>query len=191
MIPVNQYVLYALLIAAAYVDLKTKKIPNFVTFPVMIWGVVSYIVVNSSSGLLFSLVGLAVGIAVFFIPFALGGMGAGDVKMLGAIGALAGAEFVLTTALIAALVGGVMALFSLARRKRLLQGIVNVVYIMAGPVLTLLAHQFRLKALHAWLQSFKVKSKAEKDPIYLPYGVAIAVGAVIALTNLFPYAVVL
>jgi prepilin peptidase CpaA len=49
-----------------------------------------------------------VGVAVFFVPFALRGLGAGDVKLLGAIGAWIGPAAVVWTALYTGIVGGVL-----------------------------------------------------------------------------------
>ena len=55
--------------------------------------------------------GWAVGIAIFFVPFALGGLGAGDVKLLGAIGAWLGPMNALWVGLYAGAAGGILAIF--------------------------------------------------------------------------------
>jgi prepilin peptidase CpaA len=60
--------------------------------------------------LLFSLGGLATGIAVLFILFLMGAMGAGDAKLMGAIGALSGTHAVLNAALFTMAAGGIYAL---------------------------------------------------------------------------------
>jgi prepilin peptidase CpaA len=58
-----------------------------------------------------SVVGWTVGIAIFFLPFALGGLGAGDVKLLGAIGAWLGPMNAVWVGLYAGAAGGVLAIF--------------------------------------------------------------------------------
>ena len=62
---------------------------------------------------LFSLFGLVLGTALFIIPYLMGGMGAGDIKLMGAVGAITGPKGVLLTALFSSIIGGVYALIVL------------------------------------------------------------------------------
>ncbi|HPZ64409.1 MAG TPA: prepilin peptidase, partial [Bacillota bacterium] len=86
----NEYILILLLMGAVYFDLTRRRIPNYLTIPAMVWGLLSYAVDSGWTGLWESLLGLLAGIGIFVIPFLLGGMGGGDVKLMGAIGALTG-----------------------------------------------------------------------------------------------------
>ena len=88
------------------------KIYNAVTYPAMAVGLVLAIWQHGVSGTVFALGGFAVGFFPAFVLFALGGMGGGDVKLLGAIGAIAGAVAATETLILAFLVGGVFALAS-------------------------------------------------------------------------------
>ena len=69
-----------------------------------------------------SATGWAVGIAIFFVPFALGGLGAGDVKLLGAIGAWLGPMNALWVGLYAGAAGGVLAIFVALTKGYLVSG---------------------------------------------------------------------
>src|ERR1051325_7898669 len=80
----------ALVIAVAFFDLRARRIPNFLTFPAVIFG----LVINLSrgwDGFWFSLKGLGLGLLLLLLPYVFGGMKAGDVKFLAAIGAFVGA----------------------------------------------------------------------------------------------------
>ena len=94
-------------------DLARRKIPNWLTFGLMGLGLVMGFIAGGLEGLADSLQGLLLGGALLFIPFLLGGMGAGDVKLLAAIGALKGSSFVLRAFLYGALAGGALALGAL------------------------------------------------------------------------------
>ena len=80
----------ALLGLAVWSDMRQHRIPNWLVLGLLLIGFVYQVLVNGSVGLLYALGGLAVGIGLF-IGFYLGrGMGAGDVKLMGAVGALLG-----------------------------------------------------------------------------------------------------
>lgn len=85
-------ILIILLLTASFFDAKEKRIPNFLTFPVIFTGLILNIIMNGLDGITFSFYGFLIGLAIFFIPFALGLMGAGDVKLMAAIGALMGCQ---------------------------------------------------------------------------------------------------
>ncbi len=76
-------------------DLKIRKIPNWLTFGTFFLVLIFHAVNLNFSGAAQSVIGFFVGIAVLFIPYLMGGMGAGDVKLLGAIGAVVGFKDVL------------------------------------------------------------------------------------------------
>ena len=114
--PTAHVAVLAVALLAAVCDLNTRRIPNALTFGAAAVAVAVHGVVNGWSGLLLAASGWAAGFALFFPVFALGGMGAGDVKLLAAMGAWLGPWGALWTAFYAAFAGGLMALVvSLAR----------------------------------------------------------------------------
>jgi prepilin peptidase CpaA len=76
----------------------------------MIVGLSCHTAASSWEGLLFSFSGLVLGTALFIIPYLMGGMGAGDAKLVGAIGAIIGPKGVVIASLFTAVTGGVYAL---------------------------------------------------------------------------------
>lgn len=91
-------------------DLRTRRIPQILTLGGALAGLVYHLTTGGWQGGLASLAGWAVGIAIFLAPFALGGLGAGDVKLLGAIGSWLGTGPVIWVALYTGVAGGVLAL---------------------------------------------------------------------------------
>ena len=98
------------MVTAATIDLRTQKIPNIITYPSMLIALTYATIINGTEGLLFSAGGIAIGTALLIIPYLMGGMGAGDAKLMGAIGGFIGAQAVFYAFLIIAAVGGVYAL---------------------------------------------------------------------------------
>ena len=107
---------------AAFWDLRTKRIPNWLTVPAIVLGVAANAVKSGLAGLWAGLLGMLVGAGLFIIPFAMGGMGAGDVKMLAAVGAIAGPEAAFRSFLYGAMAGGLMAAAFLVGRAYLFRG---------------------------------------------------------------------
>jgi prepilin peptidase CpaA len=105
-----QIMAVAIALIAAATDLKTKKIPNLLTFGSAFAAVVLHGVTGGWMAAGIALAGCAAGLALFLPMFALGGMGAGDVKLLAAVGACVGPMAVVWVALFTSIAGGVMAL---------------------------------------------------------------------------------
>ncbi len=104
--------LTALLVGAAacVTDLRSARIPNVLTFGAIASAVVYHLVAPQGSGAAFVLAGLAAGLLVFFPFFALGALGAGDVKLMAALGAWLGWQPTVQVALYGAIAGGVLAI---------------------------------------------------------------------------------
>ena len=172
-------VLFILLILSGYFDITKKKIPNFITFPVILWGLLTYTIFDGFEGLKFSGLGFLVGLAVFLIPFVLGGMGGGDVKLMAAIGALKGWRFILYTTIYTGLAGGVIVIIILIKEKKLWITIKRVFAIILKPIFFILTLTFNndlLKRVNIWL----LNTQVDWEKRYIPYGVAIGIGAVAA-----------
>jgi prepilin peptidase CpaA len=106
------------LIVATVTDLRFQKIPNILTFPVMVMAPTYHGITNGLDGLLFSAAGLALGIALLILPYLLGVMGAGDVKLMGAVGAILGARGAFIAFLFSGVAGGIYALIVLFIRRK-------------------------------------------------------------------------
>ena len=100
----------AVAIVAAAWDLKTRRIPNFLTFGAAIAAVLVHLYLSGLTGGGWSIAGWLVGVAFFLPFFALGGMGAGDVKLLAALGAWLGPGPAVWVALFSLIAGGVLGL---------------------------------------------------------------------------------
>jgi prepilin peptidase CpaA len=99
----------ALLTVACISDLRTRRIPNRLTFSAMVAALLFHVFTGGLGAAAWSLAGCGLGIALFLPMFALRGMGAGDVKLLAAVGAWVGPAQVAFVALAASIAGGVIA----------------------------------------------------------------------------------
>ncbi|MGE5398740.1 MAG: prepilin peptidase [Chitinophagales bacterium] len=161
-------ILGGLLLGAVYTDLRYRKIPNFLVGIGMLAALGWHFYQSGMVGLFFSLQGLGIGILLLAIPFFLGGMGAGDVKLLGMIGAFMGTQFVFNTFIWMALVGGVVAMIFLMKE---------------GQVKSTLSRLGRGALLAMTLRKGDIalnSAKKEEFSVYFPYGLAIVLGALLA-----------
>jgi prepilin peptidase CpaA len=180
MVTINNILLLMLVAASGFFDAKERKIPNKITFTGILIGILFNFIIGGWMGLLQSIIGMFAGLAIFFLPFIMGGMGAGDVKLMGAIGALMGWKFSLLTALYSALVGGAMVVVYLLYTGKLRDYIKKMVL----SLIRLLFHfvnQLRYNEKIDRLQQSFTKNGQEYKKIYIPYGVAIAGGTVLVL----------
>jgi prepilin peptidase CpaA len=110
---------------ASVSDVRTARIPNFLTFGAVAAALLYLFASHGWSGLAGAGEGWAVGVLMFFPFFLLGGLGAGDVKLLGAMGAWLGPGEVFWVAVYASLAGGVMALMVAVANGYLRQAVAN------------------------------------------------------------------
>jgi len=120
----NYVVLAALLLVAAVVDVRTGKIPNWLTYPAVAAGLVGHTLGGGLAGteaqplgLAGSLTGLAAGFLPMFAASMLGGIGGGDVKLVSAIGALTGWRFTVSTMLFGLLIAALMAIAIILHKR--------------------------------------------------------------------------
>jgi prepilin peptidase CpaA len=95
---------------ACVTDVRTRRIPNALTFGAALVALLFHLAVSGLPGIQAAALGWIVGLAMFLPFFLLGGMGAGDVKLLAALGAWFGPGDAFWLAIYASLAGGVMGL---------------------------------------------------------------------------------
>lgn len=152
-------------LSAAIYDYRSRLIPNMITFAAMLTGLGLHSIHTGWSGLWFSFGGLALGGGMLLVFYLLGGMGAGDVKLLASVGALLGVEKVFAAFVLTVIAGGLMALVQIIRQysfKNILSRSKNLLYGFS------------------YQKHFCLDDKAD-DQIEntLPYGVAIAIGTLL------------
>lgn len=161
----SAYFLLATMLLATCVDIVSHKVPNRLLVPALAVALILGAATAGPAGVIMAAAGLGVGLALLLPFYALGAMGAGDVKLLGVAGAFLGPH--------GALVAGLMTF-------------------VAGAVLGVawVAWQFLKPGLEIWLASLKApQGSATMQPaaapvrrsIGVPYAPAIAAGAAFAL----------
>jgi prepilin peptidase CpaA len=157
-----------LLALACITDLRTRRIPNVLTFSATGLALLFHLVTGGPSAAGWSVAGWLVGALLFLPMFALRGMGAGDVKLLAAVGAWLGPTQVAIAALATSIVGGVIALVVALGYGYLQQAFSN---------LYLLFMHWRLEGVRPLEQ---VTLHGTKGP-RLAYALPIAVGTMVTL----------
>lgn len=101
-------------LAAAITDARLHRIPNYLTVPAALLGLVYHIAAPEGMGVLASLAGFGVGFLLLLLPALLGGGGMGDVKLLAALGAWLGWKSLLVAFALAMVLASLGALAVLA-----------------------------------------------------------------------------
>lgn len=161
-------------ILAAYIDGKELRVPNKITFPMIVAGWIYSAIAYQISGegwyigLGWSLAGTAVGLATLLPAYAIGGMGAGDVKMMAGIGAWIYCADTFYAFCVSAVVGAILAvgmiLFAGQTKKHW-----NQFFFIANEIMTVRNPET--------LAAIAADRKASMR--LLPYGIPIAIGTVI------------
>ena len=154
--------------AGALYDLRSHRIPNWITLPVIAFGLLLHALLGGWQQLLSSAAAAALCLFVFFLFYVAGGMGAGDVKLMTAMGSLFGLSMVGWLLIMTALAGGVMALGVAIYRGQLSSTLGNVGSILVHHGTKGLVHHPELNLGNA-------------QNLRLPYGIAIFAGTLLCL----------
>jgi len=162
-------ILMLFLVAAAVIDSRSHRIPNWLVLSGALYAIVYNTLVPlwPNGTILFPLAGLALGLALFLPIYLLRAMGAGDVKLLAMVGAFIGPGAVWQAALASLIVGGFLAILYV-----LFKGTARRLYRNLSSI-------FRMSvadAMTGTLPSFRVSTAVSAGR--LPYGIAIALGTI-------------
>lgn len=156
----------AILILAAWIDGRELRVPNWITFPMVLTGLIYSTCVGGLGGLGAGLLGMCVGLLTLMPLYAVGGMGAGDVKLMAGIGAWLGWEITLAAFCVSAVFGALMAVVMMFRKG--------------------VRHHYDnlLLILSEWMvirnpaELSKIAAERKPRMSLLPYGIPICVGSI-------------
>jgi prepilin peptidase CpaA len=164
-----EIILILVVVVAAWHDIRTRHIPNWIPVSGAILGLVFQIWHSGLPGALTCIAGAALGLGIFFPLYMLGGMGAGDVKLFAAVGALVGPSALVIVFVFTGLLGGLAAGTLAAWKGRLRATLQQTVELMldAGKM--------------QWEHARSVTAAAGATALRLPYGAVIAAGTLLSL----------
>jgi prepilin peptidase CpaA len=155
------------LVVAAVIDGYKLKVPNWLTFPMILSGWAFCAWSGGWEGAAWSLVGTLVGLGLLLPAYAIGGMGAGDVKLLGGVGAWVGGTATLYAFCVSAVLGGVIAVGMVLARGLWIKHR-DQFWLILDEVLTI-RNPEKLAAIAA---------QRKPTMLLLPYGIPIAIGTI-------------
>jgi prepilin peptidase CpaA len=158
--------LIPLAVVITYYDVRYRRIPNAFVLAAFSGGVLMNAILGGLQGVYSSITGCALAFFLMFMLHIFGAMGAGDVKLFAAIGAVTGAQLVVPTFIVVVLTGGLLAVVSIIRAGILMTTMQRVLQILVG-------------MLPGWqMPKFTVPLDRKHT---IPYGVAITMGSIISI----------
>ena len=155
------------LILAAVIDGFELKVPNWVTFPFILSGWIYAFAAFGWEGLGWSVLGTVVGLLLLLPAYAIGGMGAGDVKLLAGVGAWILIQHTVNSFCVSALIGALMALAMVVSRRAWKKHqdqfwlILNEIMVIKDPE-----------------KLAEIAAERKSRMLLLPYGIPIAIGTI-------------
>lgn len=155
------------LIVAAWIDGRELRVPNWITFPMVLTGLFYNAWTGGWSGLQDGGIGLVVGLATLLPLYAVGGMGAGDVKLMAGLGAWLGPVVAWNAFVVSVVVGAVMAIVMVLWRKSWTKHYTN--FLMIAVEWMTVKNPAELS---------RIAKERKSQMLLLPYGIPICIGSI-------------
>jgi prepilin peptidase CpaA len=169
-----QIVLLLLVIPAALYDILYRRIPNWLTLAGTVAGLTINLLVGGLPGVRESLLGLLLGFTFYFLLYLLRGMGAGDVKLMAAVGAIAGPAAWLRIFILTAFLAGFFGFLLASSKGRLKETLSNFAFML---------HQLAFfRAPHLQRPDLDVRNP---ERLRMPHGAAAGLGCILYLAIMF------
>ena len=165
--PIVQVLLFIIVVIAAIFDWRERRVPNWLTLPGLVVSIALNWFLYETPGLWMSFKGLGIALLIYFPLFMIRGMGAGDVKLMAAVGAATGWQNWLGIFFLTAIFGGVSAILLILLRKRSKATLQNMALIASSLM--------NRQSPHEVSPELDVKSESG---LRLPHAIAIAFGTI-------------
>jgi len=159
-------------LAASWFDFRRNRVPNWLNLTILLGGLTCRTAWQGPSGLVVGLQGMLVGFGLLVLLWAMKGMGAGDVKLMAAIGAWLGPALTLYAVLLGGLAGGLIAVAMIVRRRCWHAAAANV-----GVLLT------KVGSVRTAFSDFGSAASLSKSAGVLPYAIPLTLGSLIVLVS--------
>ena len=161
----------ALIVAlwAGWLDWRFRRIPNWLTVSGFALGLGVNVALSGWSGIISGLEGTGIGIGVLLIPVILRGIGAGDLKLMGALGACLGPWKLVSVLFVSIFIAGIMAVAEIVRKRRVKETFTNLGVLVQAFVTFGMGSREALVTLD------------NPTSLRLPFGVATALAMVIVI----------
>ncbi len=161
------WVVAIVLIVAAIIDGIQLKVPNWITFPFVLTGLAVSFMLGGWPGLGWGLVGMIIGLALLLPAYAIGGMGAGDVKLLAGVGAWMHGTVTFYAFCVSVVVGAVMAICMVLWRRGWKKH--------SSQFMSIFMEIITIKDPNELSQ---IAAARKSTMLLLPYGIPIAIGTI-------------
>jgi len=153
-------------LAAGWIDWRTRRIPNWLTVSGALIGIAMHTFLSGTHGLVVALLGMLLALILLLPMVLLRAMGAGDWKLMGALGAILGPVMMLFVLVATIFLSGLMGVAVIVRTKRVKETLLNVYVLVQG-------------FLNFGLRAHPVISLDNPDLLKLPFGVATGLATVL------------
>lgn len=155
---------------ASWIDYSQRRVPNWLNASLLAFGLIAQGAYFGAAGVGNGLMGALVGFGLLIVPWLMHGMGAGDVKLMSAIGAWFGPAMTFYSFAVGAVIGGMAAVVMIVSSRRLKHACTNL-----GVILAKCTNRKTLFSDFGSAKSFGTTSQL------LPYGVPLTAGSLIVL----------
>jgi prepilin peptidase CpaA len=162
------WVVTLLLVVAAVIDGWMLKVPNWLTYPMVFAGWAYSVTYFGWEGLMWSLLGTAVGLLLLLPMYAIGGMGAGDVKLLAGVGAWVWATNTFYAFCATTIIGAVIAVLMVVYRRA---------WAKHQAQFWMIFHE--IFSVRDPNQLSAIAAERKSSMMLLPYGIPIAIGTIL------------